>query len=102
MKNFKISPMPQLRKLSDIPMGSSLASFHITEGNAGWRVFRPIISLEKCVGCHRCYLVCPDGAIHKEADGTFVVDYDFCKGCGVCAYECKPKAITMDQEDRYV
>lgn len=95
-------PVPVIKRLADLPMGSSCASFHITEGNAGWRVFRPVIDHDRCVGCHRCYLVCPDGAIHKEADGRFIVDYDFCKGCGVCAYECKPKAIAMDKEELYV
>lgn len=102
MKDFKMVPVPKLKRLSDMPMGSSCPSWHITEGNAGWRVFRPVIHLDKCVGCHRCYLVCPDGAIHKEADGTFVVDYNFCKGCGLCAYECKPKAISMEKEDQHV
>lgn len=98
MKNFKMSPKPVLNSLKDYPMGSSMPSFHITEGNAGWRVYRPVIDQEKCVGCYRCYYVCPDGAIHREADNSFHVDYDFCKGCGVCAHECKLKAIDMEKE----
>lgn len=98
MKNFIKSPVPPFSKLSEIPMGSSLKSFHIVEGNAGWRVFRPMIDDSKCVGCHRCYLVCPDAAIHHEEGRHFRIDYDFCKGCGLCAYECKPKAIDMIKE----
>lgn len=98
MKDFKMSAVPKLKTLSDYPMGSSCPSFHITEGNAGWRVYRPVINVETCVSCHRCYLVCPDAAIHKNDDNQFEVDYDFCKGCGVCAYECKPKAIDMIKE----
>jgi Pyruvate/2-oxoacid:ferredoxin oxidoreductase delta subunit len=27
-----------------------------------------------------------------------VVDYDYCKGCGVCANECPKKAIAMVPE----
>ncbi|MEO0115587.1 MAG: 4Fe-4S binding protein, partial [candidate division WOR-3 bacterium] len=26
-------------------------------------------------------------------------DYDFCKGCGVCASECPRNAITMEEEE---
>lgn len=102
MKDFKMVKVPPLKTLADYPMGSSCPSFHITEGNAGWRVFRPVINPDTCVGCYRCYLVCPDAAIHKADDGKFIVDYDFCKGCGVCAYECKPKAIAMVKEDTHV
>ncbi|TRO47493.1 hypothetical protein E2P65_04315, partial [Candidatus Bathyarchaeota archaeon] len=28
-------------------------------------------------------------------DGKAEVDYDYCKGCGVCANECTSKAIDM-------
>ncbi len=98
MRNFEMSPVPKLDSLEDFPLGSSFPSFYITEKNAGWRVFRPVIDLAKCVQCHRCYLLCPDGAIHKTPEGTFEVDYDFCKGCGICAHECKLQAITMKKE----
>ncbi|HOO65186.1 MAG TPA: 4Fe-4S binding protein, partial [Synergistaceae bacterium] len=70
----------------------------ITEKNAGWRVFRPVLDTQKCVGCGRCYLLCPDGAIHQESEKIFVIDYDFCKGCGICAQECKLGAISMRKE----
>lgn len=98
MKDFEKAPIPVWKSLADLPVGSSLRSFHIVEGNAGWRVFRPVIDQDKCVKCHRCYLVCPDAAIHHEEHERFVVDYEFCKGCGLCAYECKPGAITMIKE----
>ena len=44
-----------------------------------------------------CFLVCPDGAICRDTDGV-TVDYDFCKGCGLCAHECKFDAISMHKE----
>lgn len=100
MKNFKRVPLPALNHINDYPMGSSCQSFHITDQNSGWRVFMPVIDEEKCVGCYRCYLVCPDGAIHRNDDQKFEIDYDYCKGCGICAYECKLKSIQMVKEEK--
>ena len=98
MKDFEMSGKPRLDRLNDFPMGASCPSFHITDINAGWRVFKPVVDLEKCIGCYRCYYVCPDGAIHMSDNKKAVLDYDFCKGCGTCAFECKPKAIKMIKE----
>jgi len=39
-------------------------------------------------GCDNCYGVCPDNAIIKLGDGQYAIDYDYCKGCGLCAAEC--------------
>jgi Pyruvate/2-oxoacid:ferredoxin oxidoreductase delta subunit len=40
---------------------------------------------------------CPEGAIKIE-DKTFVVDLDFCKGCGLCVAVCPAKGLEMEQE----
>ena len=39
--------------------------------------------------------VCPDNAIIKLGDGRYEIDYDYCKGCGLCAAECPCGAIQM-------
>jgi 2-oxoacid:acceptor oxidoreductase delta subunit (pyruvate/2-ketoisovalerate family) len=70
----------------------------IIETNAGWRTERPVVDRGKCVGCLQCYLVCPEGTIYKDADKV-AVDYDFCKGCGICAVECNTGAIDMIFEE---
>jgi 2-oxoisovalerate ferredoxin oxidoreductase delta subunit len=31
-------------------------------------------------------------------DGKVSIDYDYCKGCGVCAEECPSEAIDMEKE----
>ncbi|MCK5674343.1 MAG: 4Fe-4S binding protein, partial [Spirochaetales bacterium] len=49
--------------------------------------------------CYQCYLLCPDGAIAKTDNKKIEFDYDFCKGCGVCAHECPFNAIEMIKEE---
>ena len=65
-----------------------------------WRVYRPKLEKEKCVKCLRCWIFCPEGSIKREKDGTVSINYDYCKGCGICASECKVKAITMEREEK--
>ncbi|MCD6541742.1 MAG: 4Fe-4S binding protein [Thermoplasmata archaeon] len=64
-----------------------------------WRIFRPILNKDKCVKCLRCWIFCPEGAIIRKEDDSVEIDYDYCKGCGICARECKVKAITMEREE---
>ncbi|NQT94362.1 MAG: 4Fe-4S binding protein [Lentisphaerae bacterium] len=65
-----------------------------------WRAFRPIWIKENCIHCRFCWLYCPDRAINIEADKMTGFNYEYCKGCGICAQICpaKPKAIGMMTE----
>jgi len=64
-----------------------------------WKTFKPIRDVKKCTRCLLCVLLCPDGAIHwKPEEEDIEFDYDFCKGCGICANECPTKAIEMELE----
>ena len=49
------------------------------------------------IGCLNCYLYCPDGVIFREGSKVGI-DYDFCKGCGICSKICKLQAIKMEAE----
>ena len=69
----------------------------VVNRTGSWRIFRPVVDKEKCVGCGRCSVFCPDGVINVK-DGKAEVDYDYCKGCGICSKVCPLKAITMERE----
>lgn len=62
-----------------------------------WRSFRPQIDQEKCNLCLLCWVYCPDGTI-KRVGEKLEIDYQFCKGCGICSKECKRNCITMVEE----
>lgn len=63
-----------------------------------WRTFRPVIDREKCTNCGMCWLYCPEGVVQPNAEGQLEIDYVYCKGCGICANQCKVKALTMVRE----
>ena len=50
-----------------------------------------------CNACDNCYLYCPEPSITRT-DGAYAVDFDYCKGCGVCFEEC-PRGIIDMMED---
>ena len=80
-----------------IPQGPTFPAGQLHEISAGMRTFRPVIDASKCIHCLRCFLVCPDGAIDKSGE-MLEIDYNYCKGCGVCKRACKPEAISMEKE----
>ena len=95
MKPFLREKIPV--SFEDIPNTTSFESGYLVTKNAGWRNVRPVIEIQKCVGCLNCYLYCPDGVISRR-DGKVEIDYDFCKGCGICKKICRPGAIEMEAE----
>ncbi|MCP8938771.1 NAD(P)-binding protein [Alsobacter sp. SYSU M60028] len=61
---------------------------------------RRCLSCGNCFECDNCYGVCPDNAVVKLGPGKgFAFNYDFCKGCGMCAAECPCGAIAMAPEE---
>lgn len=97
-----MSKTPYLREfipktLADVPEATAYEAGYLVTKNAGWRNIRPVISLDRCIGCLQCYLYCPEGVISRDGDKV-KIDYDFCKGCGICKRMCKPNAIEMEAE----
>jgi 2-oxoacid:acceptor oxidoreductase delta subunit (pyruvate/2-ketoisovalerate family) len=70
----------------------------LTEANALFEA-RRCLSCGNCFECDNCYGVCPDNAVIKLGPGNrFAFNFDYCKGCGVCAAECPCGAIEMVPE----
>ncbi len=70
----------------------------LTEDNALYEA-RRCLSCGNCFECDNCYGICPDNAVIKLGPGKrFEFNYDYCKGCGMCAAECPCGAITMEPE----
>jgi 2-oxoacid:acceptor oxidoreductase delta subunit (pyruvate/2-ketoisovalerate family) len=54
-----------------------------------------------CNECENCYVFCPDTSVIKTGEMfSHQVDYDFCKGCGICLSECPRGAISFKEEAR--
>ncbi len=61
------------------------------------------LSCGSCLACDNCWTFCPDMAVLKRRDvpageDLYVFDYDYCKGCGLCAHECPSGYIIMQPD----
>jgi 2-oxoacid:acceptor oxidoreductase delta subunit (pyruvate/2-ketoisovalerate family) len=71
-----------------------------TQNKTGdWRSKMPVVNKPACIKCGNCERFCPDGAAEVKQDGA-EINYNFCKGCGVCANECPVKCISMVENEK--
>lgn len=65
-----------------------------------WRTeTRPKFLQKNCIACKMCVFSCPESCITGSEKNTFICDYSFCKGCGLCAVICPKKDIVMGKEE---
>ena len=94
--------MSKEKGYKDIPLGGIVTQ----DGNSiayktgEWRSMKPVWDKDGCAHCLICWVFCPDSAIKVEGGKMVGIDYDHCKGCGICARECprKEKALQMVKE----
>jgi len=72
----------------------------LDESNALYEA-RRCMSCGNCFSCDNCYGVCPDNAVIKlgQPGEKYLIDLDYCKGCGLCVSECPSGAIQMVPEE---
>lgn len=94
--------MPKnLKNWKEIPMGGLIvepgSSHNYKTGD--WKTFKPVRK-DNCTHCLICWLYCPDSSIIVKDGKVVDIDYEHCKGCGVCARVCplKEKAIEMKMD----
>ncbi len=65
-----------------------------------WRVIKPVWNVDLCIDCQNCWLYCPDSSIISRDKEMVGIDYDHCKGCGICVEVCptNPKSLIMFDE----
>jgi 2-oxoacid:acceptor oxidoreductase delta subunit (pyruvate/2-ketoisovalerate family) len=88
---------PDLARVLDRPSFGYTKLPGASDGNPAlaWRPRLPVIDQSKCT-CHFCVTpgFCPDGVITWR-DGRYEINYEYCKGCGICAAVCVHSAVTM-------
>jgi len=75
-----------------IPLSKPGTTVEIKTGE--WKSFMPIVEASKCIKCGICQNLCPEG-IMGNPKLIPDIDYDYCKGCSICAIECPVKCIEM-------
>ena len=100
---FEPRPRERMPQISDVARG--VGSFD--EVNLGFSEKTAIQEAERCFVCgtcsfcENCYTFCPDSTVwRKDQHEVFEIDYEFCKGCGICAHECPSHFIEMVREEK--
>jgi len=78
--------------------GGTMANLY----TGSWRTYRPVLDMEKCIHCLRCWILCPDSAVEISEGKRQETNLQHCKGCGICAAECPMGAIEMKLESEFM
>ncbi len=99
--NTAYFPRQAVVKMPELSLGERTSSF--SEINLGISVEAGIKEAARCFSCgvckecNNCLYFCPDICV-AVIDGSYEVDYDYCKGCGICSHECPTAVIRMATE----
>ncbi len=71
----------------------AVGGYGVLKDVSSWRVFQPVIDMDKCTGCKNCWIYCPETAIKWTDENRPEIEWRKCKGCGICVNECPVEAI---------
>ena len=80
--------------LENLNAAKIIENNNLTANNLNEAIEQIVLDKEKCIDCDNCIIFCPDSSVNKQHD----INYDYCKGCGICAHECPSDAIEMIKE----
>ncbi len=96
-KRERVSQFRTWEDLTLIPISKPAdASMGVT---GEWRVFKPVYDRENCNKCLACWMFCPENVVSVDDEGYPVIDYTYCKGCGVCVSVCPKKNMHLIREE---
>lgn len=98
---FQLSPrIVQPRLLKDERIQSFAEIDLKISANLAIREAERCFNCGLCNQCDNCRLFCPDLAVKKDSvsHGRHI-DYDYCKGCGICVVECPRNAMALEEQD---
>ncbi len=96
---------PSRRRPAELRAGAAARLAHNAEVQLGLDIEAALaeavrcFSCGTCTHCDHCVTYCPDIAVRRRGDG-YVVNTDYCKGCGVCVKECPTGSMQMLEEVR--
>ena len=96
---FRETPRPEP---TQIPPERAMKSFEEVVGDVDEEELSKTVgrcfSCGTCTACDICYMYCPDLSVRKIRQG-YEFNYDYCKGCAICAEECPRGVIHMEREE---
>lgn len=93
--------MEKLKNWRDLPIGGLILEPGTARGykTGSFRSKRPIWDKKKCISCLNCWIYCPDSSIIVENGKMAGINFDYCKGCGICASVCPENISSIKMED---
>lgn len=86
-----------MKGYKEMPIGGLIieAGNSVEYKTGNWTSVIPKWDSETCIHCMICWINCPDGSIDVKDEKMTGIDYDHCKGCGICASVCPKNCIEI-------